>query len=142
MRPELGREFEAGFDASLIDDRLGLELTWYDKKTRDALVQVPALPSLGFPGVQFRNIGAVDNRGIELGANTELYRTRSTDLSIGFKFSHNNNKVVTLGGPSSLVLNATFGQYHVPGYPLGSIFQTRILSGGIDSSGPAGRRST
>jgi hypothetical protein len=98
---------------------------------------VPALPSLGFPGVQFRNIGAVENRGIELGANTELYRTRSTDLSIGFKFSHNNNKVVTLGGPSSLVLNATFGQYHVPGYPLGSIFQTRILSGGIDSSGAA-----
>jgi TonB-linked SusC/RagA family outer membrane protein len=135
LKPELGREIEAGFDASLIGDRLGLELTWYDKKTQDALVQVPALPSLGFPGVQFRNIGAVENRGIELGANTELYRTRNTDFSIAFKFSHNNNKVVTLGGPASLVLNATFGQYHVPGYPLGSIFQTRILSGGIDSSG-------
>jgi len=135
LRPELGKELEGGFDASIIADRLGIEFTWYDKKTTDALVQVPALPSLGFPGVQFQNIGAVENRGIELGANAALYRTRATDFSIAFKLSHNDNKVVTLGGSSALVLNATFGQYHVPGYPLGSIFQARILSGGIDSSG-------
>jgi TonB-linked SusC/RagA family outer membrane protein len=136
LRPELGKELEAGFDASLLGDRLGIEFTWYDKKTRDALVQVPALPSLGFPGVQFQNIGAVENRGIELGMNAELYRSRSTDLSVAVKFSHNDNKVVTLGGSPALVMNVTYGQYHVPGYPLGSIFQTRILSGAIDSSGP------
>ncbi len=136
LKPEIGQELEAGFDASLLSGRVGVEFTWYDKKTKDALVQVPALPSLGFPGVQFRNIGEVLNRGLELGLNTDLYRSRATDFSLAFKLSHNHNEVVTLGGTPSLVMNPTFGQYHVPGFPLGSIFQTRILSGQIDSSGP------
>jgi TonB-linked SusC/RagA family outer membrane protein len=136
LKPEVGKEIEAGFDASLFSGRVGTEFTWYDKQTKDALVQVPALPSLGFPGVQYQNIGGVENRGVELGLNASVVQSRSTDLSIAFKFSHNDNKVVTLGGSRSLVMNATFGQYHVPGFPLGSIFQTRILSAQIDSSGP------
>jgi TonB-linked SusC/RagA family outer membrane protein len=135
LRPEVGQEFEAGFDASLLNDRLGLELTWYSKKTTDALVQVPALPSLGFPGVQFKNIGEVDNRGFEAGLTANVFRRQNAELQIGFKASHNSNQVVTLGGASSLVMNATFGQYHVPGFPLASIFQRRIVSADLDVSG-------
>lgn len=135
LRPEVGQEFEAGADASLFRDRLGLELTWYDKKTTDALVQVPALPSLGFPGVQYRNIGQVNNRGFEIGLTANVFRARNAELQVGFKASHNRNEVATLGGSSSLVMNATFGQYHVPGFPLASIFQRRIVSADLDVSG-------
>ena len=98
-------------------------------------MQVPALPSLGFPGVQFQNIGEVDNNGVELEIKTEALRSSNADVRLGFKVSHNNNKVITLGGASSLVMNATFGQYHVPGFPLGSIFQRRIVSADLDKSG-------
>ena len=136
LKPEVGQELEAGLDASFLADRLGLEFTWYKKQTKDALVQVPALPSLGFPGVQFRNIGEVDNNGVELELKAEALRSPNADVRLGFKLSHNNNKVVTLGGASSLVMNATFGQYHVPGFPLGSIFQRRIVSADLDKSGP------
>jgi TonB-linked SusC/RagA family outer membrane protein len=136
LRPEVGQELEAGFDGSLFGDRLGLEFTWYDKKTKDALVAVPALPSLGFPGVQFRNIGQVNNRGIEAAVTAQVFRTENAGLQIGLKASHNSNEVATLGGTSSLVMNATFGQYHVPGFPLASIFQRRIVSATLDNSGP------
>jgi TonB-linked SusC/RagA family outer membrane protein len=139
LKPEVGEEIEAGFDASFLKDRVGLELTWYSKKTRDALVQVPALPSLGFPGVQFRNIGEVDNRGIEIDVTGDAVRSRNADLRLGLKFSHNRNEVVSLGGASSLVMNATFGQYHVPGYPLGSIFQRRVVSAQISTATGAPR---
>ncbi|MGQ0650511.1 MAG: SusC/RagA family TonB-linked outer membrane protein [Gemmatimonadaceae bacterium] len=128
LKPEVGEEIEAGLDASFLSDRLALEVTWYDKKTKDALVQVPALPSLGFPGVQFRNIGEVANRGLELDVNGDVLRSNNVDLNLGFKFSRNMNEVVTLGGPSSLVMNATFGQYHVPGSPLGAIYHRRVTS--------------
>jgi len=131
LKPEVGEEIEAGMDASFLGDRLGLEFTWYSKKTRDALVQVPALPSLGFPGVQFRNIGQVNNNGYEIELTGDPIRSRNADLRLGVKFSHNTNEVASLGGASSLVMNATFGQYHVPGYPLGSIFQRRVLSADI-----------
>ena len=135
LKPEVGQELEAGLDASFLADRLGLELTWYRKQTKDALVQVPALPSLGFPGVQYQNIGEVDNSGVELELKAEALRSANTDIRLGFKLSHNNNKVVTLGGTPSLVMNATFGQFHVPGFPLGSIFQRRIVSADLDKSG-------
>jgi TonB-linked SusC/RagA family outer membrane protein len=134
LKPEVGEEIEAGFDASLFSDRMGLEFTWYSKRTNDALVAVPALPSLGFPGVQFQNIGQVDNHGFEFDVTGDVIRSASTELRLGFKFSHNTNEVVTLGGASSLVMNATFGQYHVPGYPLGSMFQRRVLSADITNA--------
>ena len=129
LKPEVGEEFETGLDATFIDNRLGVELTYYKKTTRDALVSVPALPSLGFPGVQYRNIGEIRNSGYELDLTGDVVRSRNVDLRLGLKFSHNENEIVSLGGPSSLVLNAAFGQYHVPGYPLGAIFHRRITSG-------------
>ncbi|HET9986417.1 MAG TPA: SusC/RagA family TonB-linked outer membrane protein [Longimicrobiales bacterium] len=135
LKPEVGEELELGFDASVLDDRLGVEFTAYNKKTKDALVQVPALPSLGFPGFQYRNIGEVDNRGVEVGVNAEVVRMPNVGLRLGVKYSRNTNEVVDLGGFSSLVLNS-FGQYHVPGFPLGSIFHTRVVSADIDRTGP------
>ena len=131
LKPEIGQEIEAGLDASLFGDRVAFEFTWYSKQTKDALVSVPALPSLGFPGVQFRNIGQVDNRGIEIDVAGDAFRSRTADLRLGVKFSHNTNEVASLGGNPPLVMNATFGQYHVPGFPLGSMFQRRVVSAEI-----------
>ena len=131
LKPEIGEEIEAGFDASMFGDRVAFEFTWYSKQTKDALVSVPALPSLGFPGVQFQNIGQVDNRGYEIDITGDAFRSDNVDLRLGMKFSHNTNEVASLGGASSLVMNATFGQYHVPGFALGSMFQRRVLSADI-----------
>lgn len=139
LRPEVGEEIEAGFDASVFDERIGLDFTFYNKKTKDAIVSVPVTPSTGFPGSQFRNIGEVANRGWELGINADAVRRPNIDLSLGFKFSRNKNEVVSLGGPSSLVINAGFGTYNVPGFPLGSIFHTRVVSANLDTSGATPR---
>ena len=46
LGPEVGSEIELGFDASLIDNRLGLEFTWYDRTTKDAIVAAPVRPSV------------------------------------------------------------------------------------------------
>jgi hypothetical protein len=60
-------------------------------------------------------------------------------VSVGFKYSHNSNEVVSLGGPASLVINAPYGMYNVTGYPLTSIFMRRVVSADIDRSGAAPR---
>lgn len=137
VRPEVGEELELGFDASLVNERVGIELTYYDKKTKDALVSVPVIPSTGFPGTQFQNIGLVLNHGVELGVTAEAIRRENLGLSLAFKLSHNGNEVSSLGGPASQVLNAPYGSYNVIGFPLGGIFLTRVLSADIDRSGAA-----
>ena len=41
LKPEKGTEFEAGVDAGFLPDRVGGELTYFDKKTTDLLLQRP-----------------------------------------------------------------------------------------------------
>src|SRR5690606_30553675 len=53
LKPEVGDEIELGFDLGLFDERLSAEFTYYRQRTLDALIRVPTLPSLGFPGFQF-----------------------------------------------------------------------------------------
>ena len=51
-----------GFNPGPIDGLSG-------SRTNNAIISVPVLPSTGFPGAQFRNIGEIKNQGIEFGAN-------------------------------------------------------------------------
>lgn len=44
LEPEVGEEVELGFDASLFDERLALEFTYYNQRTKGAIVAQPALP--------------------------------------------------------------------------------------------------
>jgi TonB-linked SusC/RagA family outer membrane protein len=127
LRPERSRETELGFDAGFFDERIGLEVTHYDKRTDDLLIAVPLPPSLGLTTTQFQNLGSVNNNGWEAVMNT-----RVLDLDrVGFDFtltsSTNNNKLLTLGKLSTgdpvppIVVNTQ--QQHRVGAALGSYFQ-------------------
>ncbi len=128
LKPEVGTEVEVGFDASLFDDRVGLEFTWYDQTTDDAIVSVPALPSNGFPGVQFQNIGQVKNTGIEVGVNANVFRSDAVSLDLGATFSTANNEITDLGGQPAVLESSTLGQYHALGQPLSAIYMKRVVS--------------
>ena len=134
LKPEVGTEVEIGFDASILDDRVGLEFTWYDQKTQDAIVSVPAIPSNGFPGVQFQNIGEVRNSGIEFGINANVFNSDAVSVDVGGTFSTTNNEITDLGGQPAVVHTSTFGQYHVEGQPLAGIYMKRIVSATLDGS--------
>ena len=128
LKPEVGQELELGFDAGLLDDRVGVEFTYYNQKTKDAIIRVPALPSLGFPGVQFRNLGEVSNTGLEMGVDVAAYRSENLGLDFRFTLSRNNNEILSLGGEPFIDHNSRFGQYHVAGFPLASVFRKRVVS--------------
>ncbi len=77
LRPELSREYELGFESALFGDRIGLEFTYYDKKTKDLLVQRPLPPSLGLTQVQFANLGTSTNKGFEGRLNARVFEFRN-----------------------------------------------------------------
>ena len=133
LKPEVGTEIEVGFDASIFDDRVGLEFTWYDQTTGDAIVSVPALPSNGFPGVQFQNIGEVRNNGIEIGVNASLFDSDNISVAVGGTFSTSNNEITDLGGQPAIIQWTSGGQYHVQGQPLAGIYHKRVVSASIDN---------
>ena len=69
LKPERQREYEGGFDAAFFGDRAQLDVTYYDKLTRDLVLSVPLNPSSGAVN-QFQNIGVLTNKGIEVALNT------------------------------------------------------------------------
>ena len=128
LKPERTREAEVGFDASLFDNNTTVELTYYDKKSRDALIAVPLPQSLGGPTSQFQNIGAVSNKGVELTVTGTPLNMRNAVLGLTVTASGNRNRLTSLGGQNPIVFGLNGSQRHKPGYPLGGYWGTLVDS--------------
>ncbi len=124
LAPEKTRTIEYGFDAALLDDRIGVEFTVFDERTEDALLTVPSQPASGL-GNQLRNVGVIENNGIEIGLNATVIDHRNFRFSLQGSFSTLNNEVASLGGaqPFSLGGFSFLPQRVEEGKPVG-VFRT------------------
>jgi TonB-dependent starch-binding outer membrane protein SusC len=137
LKPERSREFEFGFDATLFSDRMGLELTYFNKQTDDALIfrQLPL--SLGVGAGRFENLGSVSNTGLELSANTRFYDNGSTSFNVNFIGAFLNNELKKLGDGIEPVI---FGvQRHVEGFELGGYWDESFTFNDANGDGLIGR---
>jgi TonB-linked SusC/RagA family outer membrane protein len=142
LRPELSREYELGFESALFGDRIGLEFTYYDKKTTDLLVQRPLPPSLGLTQVQFANLGTSTNKGFEGRINARVFEINDARFEITAIGSTNKNRLVTLGNlPSGdPIPPIVFGpQRHVSGYALGSYWDEGYTFNDLNGDGVISR---
>ena len=126
LRPERSRELELGFDAELMRERLGLEVTRFDKRSKDLLFRLPVPPSTGFRLNPMVNVGAVENKGWEISTRWTA-SIGSAALSGQAGVSTLTNRVVDLGGAQSAA--ATSGVRL--DLPVGALLDRRILR--IDS---------
>src|SRR5216117_3955463 len=132
LGPERGKEIELGVDDGLWDDRVGLEFTYYRKKTVDEILQREIAPSIGFSGQQYFNAGAVLNQGVELLARARPYASGPVSVDLTFNVATNSNKILSLLPGVTSVSPGTFLQHHV-GYPVGSWFARRVVSAERDA---------
>lgn len=98
LGPETSHELELGVDAGIWENRIGLELTYYTQRTRDALVQRQYPPSEGFDRLQLANIGEIRNSGYEATLRALLITRPSLDWDAQLQLSTQENEVVDLGG--------------------------------------------
>ncbi|MFC1554117.1 TonB-dependent receptor domain-containing protein [candidate division KSB1 bacterium] len=130
LGPEVTSTIEFGFDGAFWDERIGVEFTYFTEKTEDALMFVPSDPSTGL-GSQMRNIGEIENKGIELGIDAMILNTNTLKLSVSGSFSTLDNKVTSLGGAQAFSVGG-FGflpQRVDEGYPVGS-YRVNVPTGG------------
>lgn len=128
LRPELQREFEGGLDMELLNGRFAVQATYYDKRSKDALMSV-ALPSSYGGGTQWRNVGAVRNRGYEALLDARLLATPALSWHLTVNGSINDNTVLAIS-PSidAIYRSGTVFPSLVRGYPLKSYFDYPIES--------------
>ncbi len=131
LRPERGKEVELGFEAGFFK-KLSLDFTYYTKKTIDQIVSQPVAPSSGFPGSQFRNLGRVDNSGVELLAVYRAINRQSWSWEITGNFATNGDKIRDLGGINNVVTAP--GNANIIGYPIGGIWAKTVVSADRDAT--------
>ncbi len=94
LGPEVTGEFEAGFDASWMDDRIRSTFTYYRAVTNDALLDFAQIPSLGFTNSQLTNVGRLENKGVELTLDFSPIRRPNFGWDVGVNVSTNYSKAL------------------------------------------------
>ena len=126
LRAERSEEIELGFDAGFLNDRLGLELTYFRKTLKDQIENIPVPPSLGANGPN-QNIGKMRNTGLELVANARVLTRNNVALDIRGTMNTLNNVILDLG---EIPQSRTFRV----GVPLTGYFDYKIKEILLDNS--------
>ena len=137
LKPERTTESEAGFDADFSSDRLHLDVTFYSKSSRDALISLPLAPSLGVASSQFYNLGKVSNKGVEITLSGQVARGPAA-LDFTISAFGNRNRLIDLGKDflGNDIPNVIFGiQRHVEGYPLGGYWGQKFTFNDANGDG-------
>jgi hypothetical protein len=122
VRPERQTELEVGVDYATRDDRVAIEFTYYNKRSSDALVELPVATALGAVP-EYENIGAVRNRGFEVSGTALIVDSRPFSWDVAVNSSVNHNTVITLGSAFGRQFTDGFSTPAIEaGYPLFSYF--------------------
>ena len=96
IAPENKREIETGLDVGLWNNRVGLELTYYDARTVNALLYISKAPSNGIYG-RAENCCEIMNRGVEVAAMNTLVDMPSFRWNMNLTYEWNENRITDLG---------------------------------------------
>lgn len=97
LKPERGQEIEAGIDLGLFNERLGVEVTYFNKVSKDLILARPLAPSAGFSSNPLVNIGELVNKGLEIAANAQLIARPDFGLDWRVAMNTLSNEVTDLG---------------------------------------------
>jgi len=95
LRPSEAREFEIGTELRFFSNRLSLDLTYYDKKSKNEIVFAPASTTSGYSGAVL-NIGELQNKGFEALISGTPLRSGSFNWTTSLNGSVNDNEVLAL----------------------------------------------
>ena len=102
LRWERSTEFNLGIDFGFFKNRISGTLELYNRKTEDLILNQRIPTVSGFTQV-IANVGAIENKGIELTLNTANIVTTDFSWNTNFAFTQNKNKLLELYGDGQLV---------------------------------------
>jgi TonB-linked SusC/RagA family outer membrane protein len=137
LKPERVLGTELGFEAGLLNERLGIDFTYYNDISKDAILSRGVAPSTGFgASSQFFNAGEIKKWGVEVGLKAQVIQQRRFGWESQLNIATNAGKVVRLNGTDTTIDLGSIS--HRIGYAPNSFFSYRVLSATYD---PAQRKA-
>lgn len=128
LRWETTKQMDIGYDLALFRNRFELTVDVYKKVTKDLLLNAD-MPITTGQLRAYKNIGSIQNSGLEFTINTINVRSKDFRWSTNFNISFNRNKILSLTrNQESIFSQMMVGQNEVPlyiskiGYPAGMFF--------------------
>ncbi len=135
---ESQEQWNVGLDLGFFSNRLNLTIDWYNKESRDMLMELQLPTYMGSDGNEssqltapYGNYGTIRNRGVEFTVDAHPLQGKF-EWDVNFQISFNRNKLVAYDGPalegsgqwSDLVSRTEVGQslYNFYGYVTDGIY--------------------
>src|SRR5260221_159660 len=90
--PEKVNSYEVGLDLKFLENRIGLEVAYYSRHTKNQIVPLPTPPASGYNS-RMINAGDVQNSGVEFVLSGSPIKSPTINWDIAVNFNHNVNKV-------------------------------------------------
>ena len=102
-------QFDVGVNLGLFNNRIDLDVSYYNKKTTDLLLNCPLPYATGFTSV-FKNIGSVRNEGVDFMLTGVPFQTTDFTWTSTLNLNYNKNKILKLGNnDEDIELNSWVG---------------------------------
>lgn len=105
---ETTEQLDLGFELALFNNRVTFEADYYKKVTNDLLLSQDIANTAG--GSQLRNVGSVQNQGMEFLLNTTNIRNKNFEWNTTLTISANRSKVLDLGDEDIITIQSTGNQ--------------------------------
>lgn len=122
LKWETTAQADLGYDLSLFNNRIDISADIYRKTTKNLLLLADLPPSSGYANV-YKNIGKVQNQGLEFTINTININSKSFKWESNFNISFNNSKVLELNEGQQFILSAVSWETN---YNSSSLYITKI----------------
>ncbi len=129
LKPQTIAELELGVEGRLFDNRLSVDLSFYNRITNNLIVPRPLDASTGYTQT-ITNIGEIKNNGFEIDMNLDVFRNpNGINWNTGINMSKSNPIVVDLGLDTDRVVYSGFtnlGNAAIVDQPLGTIVGSSV----------------
>ena len=87
--------FEVGADVSFLNNKYNMNVTYYNRRTKDKLAYIYPASHSGIDKYLTNN-GEIQNQGLELELNARLIDKGDWKWNLGFNLAYNKNKIISL----------------------------------------------
>lgn len=108
LKPEITSSYEIGADIRLWQNRVGLDVTYYNKESSNQILDVNISNTTGYLS-KLLNAGKIENKGIEIQLTTTPIKVGGFQWDIAVNWAKNKNKVISLAnGLTTYQLNTSY----------------------------------
>ncbi len=134
--PETASEIEFGVDLGLLDNKVTLEATFYNKRVSDLILDLTPASSTGIAAIA-TNAADLENRGFELGLSVNPVSSENFNWFSKILFWRNESEITNLIVPEFNVggFGALLGTYAIAE----GFSPTTIIANPDDPNGPVGK---